>query len=281
MAERAALKNAGSRLMGRLGIVLQERLRHGWLFAALVFVNAPIIIVILVSFSSSSVFDLPVNGLSLRWYAKLANSESFTGPLVTSLKVAFVATLLSVLLGGLCALGLWRSKFRGRELLIGFALSPMMLPGVVIGISLLFYLRSLGITNSFVSLCIAHTVITIPYAIRISLSGLSLFDAGLIDAARTLGCSPRAAVLRVLVPNIAPSLASAAVFSFLASLDNYSIALFLGDVYTVTLPIQIINALSVGADPMLAAVSTILLLSTLASFMLTERLIGLQRIAGA
>jgi putative spermidine/putrescine transport system permease protein len=267
--------------MWRLTHILRDRLRGGWLFAALVFVNAPIIIVVLVSFSASSVFDLPTTGVSLRWYAKLAHSQSFSGPLATSLKVAVVATLLSVSLGGLCALGLWRSNFRGREILIGGALSPMMLPGVVIGISLLFYLRSLGITNAFASLSIAHIVITIPYAIRITLSGLSLFDAGLIDAARTLGCSPSAAVRRVLVPNIAPSLASAAVFSFLASMDNYSIALFLGDVYTVTLPIQIINDLSVGADPMVAAVSTILLLGTLVSFIVTERLIGLQRIAGA
>jgi putative spermidine/putrescine transport system permease protein len=267
--------------MGRLAHILRDRLRGGWLFSALLFVNAPIIIVVLVSFSASSVFDLPTTGVSLRWYAKLAHSQSFSGPLATSLKVAVVATLLSVSLGGLCALGLWRSNFRGREFLIGWAVSPMMLPGVVIGISLLFYLRSLGIANAFVSLSIAHIVITIPYAIRITLSGLSLFDAGLIDAARTLGCSPSEAVRRVLVPNIAPSLASAAVFSFLASMDNYSIALFLGDVYTVTLPIQIINDLSVGADPMVAAVSTILLLGTLVSFIVTERLIGLQRIAGA
>src|ERR1700737_3543944 len=197
MAERAAFANAGGSLMGRLNSILRDRLRGGWLFAALLFVNAPIIIVVLVSFSPSSVFDLPVSELSLRWYAKLAQSESFSGPLATSLKVALVATFLSVLLGGLCALGLWRSSFRGREFLIGLALSPMMLPGVVIGISILFYLRSFGITNGFISLSIAHVVITIPYAIRISLSGLSLFDAGLMDAARTLGCSPSAAVMKV------------------------------------------------------------------------------------
>ena len=266
--------------MGRVARTLKSSLRGGWLFAALLYVNAPVIIVILVSFSSSPVFDLPVHGLSLRWYAALARSETFSGPLLTSLKLASVATLLSLLLGGLCAIGLWRSSFRGRNFLIGLALSPMMLPGVVIGISLLFYLRAAGIDNAFMSLVIAHVVITIPYMIRISLSGLSLFDIGLMDAARTLGCSPSAAIWKVLIPNVAPSLISASVFAFLTSMDNYSLALFLGDVYTVTLPIEIINVLSVGADPIVAAVSTILLVGTLGAFLTTERLIGLQRIAG-
>jgi putative spermidine/putrescine transport system permease protein len=160
-------------------------------------------------------------------------------------------------------------------------LSPMMLPGVVIGIALLFYLRIFGFTNSFLSLLIAHVVITLPYIVRITLAGLSLFDFALVDAARTLGYPPGTAVLKVLVPNLAPSFVSAGVFAFLASFDNYAIALFLGDVYTVTLPIQIINYLAVSTDPVVAAISVMLLVGTLVSLLITERLVGLQRLAGS
>jgi putative spermidine/putrescine transport system permease protein len=264
----------------RLG-ALKSVTRGLWLALALFIVNAPLIVILLVSLSSSPIFDLPRDGLSLRWYAKLFHLDSIGSPLLTSLQLALSATSVSLVLGTACALGLFRSRFPGRDLLVTIVLSPMMLPGVVIGIALLFYLRALGITNSLLSLSIAHVVITLPYIVRITLAGLSLFDFALVDAARTLGYPPATAVVKVLVPNLAPSFVSAAVFAFLASFDNYAIALFLGDVYTVTLPIQIINYLSVSTDPVVAALSVILLLGTLASLLVTERLVGLQRLAGA
>jgi putative spermidine/putrescine transport system permease protein len=262
-------------------LTLMKALARGlWLALALLIVNAPLIIVFLVSLSSSPIFDLPREGLSLRWYEKAFQLDSIGRPLLTSLQLALTATSVSLVLGTACALGLSRSRFPGRDLLVTMVLSPMMLPGVVVGIALLFYLRALGITNSFLSLFIAHVVITLPYIVRITLAGLSLFDFALVDAARTLGYPPVTAVIKVLVPNLAPSFVSAAVFAFLASFDNYAIALFVGDVYTVTLPIQIINYLSVSTDPVVAAISVILLLGTLVSLLITERLVGLQRLAG-
>jgi putative spermidine/putrescine transport system permease protein len=207
-------------------LTLMKALARGlWLALALLIVNAPLIIVFLVSLSSSPIFDLPREGLSLRWYEKAFQLDSIGRPLLTSLQLALTATSVSLVLGTACALGLSRSRFPGRDLLVTMVLSPMMLPGVVVGIALLFYLRALGITNSFLSLFIAHVVITLPYIVRITLAGLSLFDFALVDAARTLGYPPVTAVIKVLVPNLAPSFVSAAVFAFLASFDNYAIAL--------------------------------------------------------
>lgn len=254
--------------------------RTALILAALVLVNLPLIIVALVSLSPSPVFDLPHDGLSLRWYAKLLTLDDLWGPLATSLRIAALSTAISLVLGTACALGLTRGRFPAREAIATFVLSPMMLPGVVLGIALLFYLRGLGLTDAFAGLLIAHVVVTLPYVVRVTAAALSLFDFALLDAARTLGCSPPMAVVRVLLPAMAPSFVSASVFAFLASFDNYAIALFLGDVYTVTLPIQIIKYLSVATDPVVAAVSVMLLAGTLAALAVTERLIGLRRVAG-
>ena len=166
------------------------------------------------------------------------------------------------MLGTLCALGILRGRFPGRDGLLVFVLSPMMLPGVVLGIAMLVAFRGIGLVDGYRSLILAHVVITLPYVVRVLYAAFVLFDFTMIDAARTLGFSHARALWQVLVPNVLPSFATAAMFAFLASVDNYALALFLGDVRNITLPIQILNYLDRASDPSVAAIATLMVLFT-------------------
>lgn len=239
---------------------------------------APILIVMAVSLSPSPVFEIPTGELSLRWYRNIQNLDNISGAVWLSVQVAALSTIISLFLGTLCALGLARGRFRGKELMTNFILSPLMLPGIVIGLACLFAFRAAGIYNAYLSLIAAHVIITLPYILRVVLSALSLFNFEMIDAARTLGRSYSSSVFHVLVPSLAPSYITAALFAFLTSMDNYAMALFLSDAFNITLPIQILKYLEFGADPTIAAVSTLLLIGTIVILFIADRIVGIRNV---
>lgn len=112
---------------------------------------------------------------------------------------------------------------------------------------------------------------------RTVLASLSMFDFSMVDAARMLGCSYPKALWRVLVPNILPGVMSGALFAFIASFDNYPISIFLVDVHTKTLPIQLLNQLEMSPDPTVAATSALLIMATIVALIVCDRLVGLKR----
>ncbi len=262
---------------------MNHRIGH-WLGTALlaaviVFLLAPIVVTVLVSFSPSPVFDLPSGELSLRGYQRLARLENFWGSLALSAQLAAVSTLISLLLGTLCAIAIVRGEFPGREALATLVVSPLMLPGLVIGIALLQYFRGVGLLDVKLSLVIAHVVVTVPYVMRTVLASLYLFDFRLIDAARTLGCTYGQALRKVMVPTLAPAFLTAGLFAFLASFDNYPVSIFLTDVRNKTLPIQLLQYIEESPNPTIAAISTLMVGLTLVIMLIGDRLVGLRRFA--
>jgi putative spermidine/putrescine transport system permease protein len=255
-------------------------LGHGYLALVCLFMLAPIAVVLAVSFSPTPVFDLPTQGASLQWYRKLADLPGLWDSVRLSVEVAALATGASLVLGTLCALGILRGRFPGRDGLLVFVLSPMMLPGVVLGISMLVAFRGIGLVDGYRSLILAHVVITLPYVVRVLYAAFVLFDFTMIDAARTLGLSPARALWQVLVPNVLPSFVTAAMFAFLTSVDNYALALFLGDVRNITLPIQILNYLDRASDPSVAAIAALMVAFTVLILVAAERLVGARRLVG-
>lgn len=253
---------------------------HAYLAAICIFMLAPIAVVLLVSFSPTPVFDIPTSEFSLQWYRKLPEMYGLWPAVRLSVEVAGIATLMSLVLGTLCALGILRGRFPGRNGLLVFVLSPMMLPGVVLGIAMLIAFRRIGLVDGYPSLILAHVVITLPYVVRVLYAAFVLFDFTMIDAARTLGYSHGRALWHVLVPNVFPSFLTAGMFAFLTSLDNYALALFLGDVRNVTLPIQILNYLDRASDPSIAAIATIMVALTAMILVIAERLVGTRRLVG-
>ena len=252
-----------------------------WIVAAatVIFLMTPLVVTIAVSFGSSTVFTLPPPDWSLRWYERLANTRGLLPALTVSLQVAAISTAISMALGTLCAIALVRGRFPGREAISTFLVSPLMLPGLVIGIAMLQGFKSMGLRDVYASLLIAHVIITLPYIARTVVSALGLFDFSLIDAARTLGCSYPAALMRVLVPALAPAFLTSGMFAFLASMDNYPISIFFTDAWTKTLPIQMLQYVEERPDPTIAAISAGLVLLAIVALIIGDRLVGLRKLA--
>lgn len=246
---------------------------------AVVFLMTPLVVTIAVSFGSSAVFTLPPPSWSTRWYQQLGGTRGLWPSLVTSVQIAGLSTGISLVLGTLCAIALVRGRFRGSEAIATFLVSPLMLPGLVVGIAMLQGFKAVGLREAWPSLLIAHVVITMPYVVRTVLAALSLFDFTLIDAARTLGCSYARALAKVLVPALAPAFLTAAMFAFLASMDNYPISIFFTDAWTKTLPIQMLQYVEERPDPIIAAISTGLIGLAVVSLVIGDRLVGLRRMA--
>lgn len=252
-----------------------------WFIAAftVVFLMTPLIVTIAVSFGSSTVFTLPPPDWSMRWYQKLANTRGLLPALMVSVQVAAISTVIAMVLGTLCAIALVRGRFPGREAIATFLISPLMLPGLVIGIAMLQGFKALGLRDVYASLFVAHVVITLPYVVRTVVGALSLFDFSLIDAARTLGCNYPTALMRVLVPALAPAFLTSGMFAFLASMDNYPISIFFTDAWTKTLPIQMLQYVEETPDPTIAAISAGLVLLAIVVLIIGDRLVGLRKLA--
>ena len=252
-----------------------------WIAAlfTVVFLMTPLVVTVAVSFGSSSIFTLPPPDWSTRWYERLANTRGLWPSLLTSLQIAAFSTTVALVLGTLCAIALVRGRFPGREAIATFLISPLMLPGLVVGIAMLQGFKAAGLREACSSLLIAHVIITLPYIMRTVLAALSLFDFSLIDAARTLGCSYPTAITRVLVPALGPAFLTSGMFAFLASMDNYPISIFFTDAWTKTLPIQMLQFVEENPDPTIAAISTGLVLLAILALIVGDRLVGLRKLA--
>ena len=222
----------------------------------LLFLYIPIVIVLAVSFTESAVFSFPPQGFSLKWYSAIRNADGLIASAWLSAQIAFLSTCVSLLLGTLCAIAVVQRAVPGSNAIATFMASPLMIPGLVLGIAFLQAARTVGLRDAYTTLLIAHIVLTMPFIMRTILASLSLFDFTMVDAARMLGYSYPKALWYVLVPNILPGVMSGALFAFIASFDNYPISIFLVDVRTKTLPIQLLNQLEMSPDPTVAATAT-------------------------
>jgi len=254
---------------------------NGLAALALLFMLVPLVILMLASFADSPVFDLPTLGWSGRWYKTLMSMESFWRALMVSGQVAAIVAVLSTLLGAAAALALHFGAMRRARALQTFIMSPLMLPGIVLGIAFLQSSRHFGLHDAFTLLVIGHTVIAIPFVMRILMASLADFDRNLLDAAQTLGFSYLRSLFSLVLPGLLPALFAGATFAFLASFDNYSISLFLANITARPLPIQMIQYIEEGADPSLAAISAILIVLTAVLLVVAERFVGLRRLAGS
>jgi len=247
---------------------------------AALFLLAPLLIIAAASFSPTPVFDLPTGGASLRWYGAISSLDGFWPALALSLEIATLSTMVSLVLGTLAGIAIARGAMPGASFFSAALASPLMMPGLVLGIALLQFFHGLGLTQTWTSLLLAHVVVTLPYVARTMIAGLSRFDFTLLDAARTLGCGFTSSIVRVMAPALAPAYLTSALFSFLASMDNYPVSIFLTDARNKTLPIKMLQYIEESPDPSIAALSTLILLATLALLFIADRAVGLHRLAG-
>ncbi|MCK8784271.1 ABC transporter permease [Roseomonas sp. NAR14] len=246
--------------------------------ATYLFLLAPLACVVLVSFNGEAVQSFPPASWSLRWYAHAWAQESFRGGLLVSTLLACGAALIATPLAVAAALGLHRSRWRGRPALEALLLAPLVVPGIVIGISLLIALAALDVREAPLRLLIGHTVAILPYGVRTVLASLARLDPALDEAAETLGAGGWARFRHVTLPLIRPGILAGLVFGLILSFDDVSVSLFLADARTNTLPLAIMSYLEYSFDPSVAAISSMLIAVTLGLAVLLERGFGLKRL---
>ncbi|WAP67715.1 ABC transporter permease [Jiella pelagia] len=253
--------------------------RLSWIvaIATAAFLMLPIVITVVVSFSASPVYTLPPPDWSLRWYEALQRKFGLVDAVLLSLNLAVLSTAVSLALGTAAAIAVARGQFPGRAAVGTFVVSPLMMPGLVLGVAMLQFFRDIGLRDAYWSLLLAHVVITLPFVMRTLLAAMGSFDFSMIDAARTLGLSYPKAIAKVLIPNLAPAYLTGGLFAFLASMDNYPISIFLTDARNKTLPIKMLQYLEEQPDPSIAAMSTGLILLAIVVLAIGARTVGLNR----
>jgi putative spermidine/putrescine transport system permease protein len=232
--------------------------------AVLVFLVAPILIIVPLSFSSGSFFYYPLPGLSLRWYQDFFSSTFWLPSLKNSLIVGTSATVLATALGTLAALGIWRARFPAQGLVLAILISPMVVPVIIVAVGVYFVFAPLGLTDSYLGLILAHTTLGVPFVVITVLATLSGFDRTLVRAAESLGASPITTFRRVTLPLILPGVASGAVFAFAASFDEVVVALLLTGPGQRTLPRQMFAGINDNISLTIAAAATMLIAVSLA-----------------
>ncbi|WP_192255588.1 ABC transporter permease [Mesorhizobium silamurunense] len=254
--------------------------RLGWLRAALAgftalvaaFLLLPVVFIVLLSFGSSRWLAFPPPGWTLKWYQELLADPAWIDAALTSAKIAAMAAILAVLIGLLASFSLVRGEFRGRQLLRGLLLTPMVLPVVVFAIAIYAFFLRIGLAGTTTGFVIAHTILALPFAIIPIATALEGFDKSIEDAAIVCGASPLQARLRITLPSIRIGIFSAAIFSFLASWDEVVVAIFMASPTLQTLPVKIWGSLRADLSPVVAAASSLLVGLTLALMIVTALL---------
>ncbi len=238
----------------------------------------PAIIIILVSFTRGQSMDFPPDGFSLQWYENAFASRQFMGALWESLQLATLATIAVLIIGAAAAYGIVRYRFRGSALFQSIALSPMIIPVILLGLGLLQLFAWAGFARSSMMLFTGHLVIMLPYVVRTLITGLMLFDTRLEQAAQNLRAPPFRVFRKITLPLLVPSLITASIFAFVTSFGNVTLSSILAVSGTATLPVQMFTYVEYSNDPIVAAVSTLVIAITTALILIIEKVIGVDKL---
>jgi len=241
---------------------------------------APIVVVFALAFSADSFILFPPSGYSLRWFQALAHHGPLLASLWLSVQVASLVTLCSLLVGVPAALALAKGEFRGKDALTGFFLAPLLLPTLITGLALLLFFTPLRLTATLPGLVLGHMTVTVPFVIRMMTTALANLPHDIEAAAATLGATPWRVVRRVTLPLAAPGLIACACLSFLLSFDETVISLFISGPRASTLPVEMVRYVEGRTDPLIAALSVVLIIATLIVVVAVERLVGVARAVG-
>ncbi|MGC1174203.1 ABC transporter permease [Polaromonas sp.] len=245
--------------------------------AILVFLLAPILVMVPLSFSDSSFLTYPIPGWSLKWYQNLLDSPEWARAAKNSFIVAPAATVIATALGTLAAVGLSRTNFRFKSLLMGILIAPMVVPIVVVGVATYLYFAPLGLADSYFGLIVVHAALGAPFVLTTVLATLAGFNHNLVRASLSLGETPFRTFFRITLPVIAPGVISGALFAFATSFDEVVVTLFLAGAEQATLPRQMFTGIRENISPTIAAVATLLILFTTLLLVLLEWLRGRRR----
>ncbi|MCY0854584.1 MULTISPECIES: ABC transporter permease [unclassified Cupriavidus] len=242
------------------------------------FIVAPLLVVVAVSFTGKGYISLPTDGLSLRWFRAIGDAHEIVDAFWLSLWLGLASATIAVALAVPGALALTRYRFPGRGALMGFFMSPLMIPHVVLGVAFLRFFTTVGVSGSFFWLALTHVVVVMPYALRLVLAAATGLDRDAEHAALSLGASRFTAFRRVVLPLILPGVAGGWMLAFIQSFDELTMTVFVATPGTTTLPVAMYNQIAQTIDPLVASVSTVLIVGTLVLMVLLDRIVGLDRV---
>jgi ABC-type spermidine/putrescine transport system permease subunit II len=249
---------SGRALPRRFGRVLYNAV----LVAIFAFLTVPVVVVTTISFSNDSFIRFPPVQWGFGAYAQLLSDETWLQPLVRSLLLATSVGVLSTVVGVTAVLGIRRTRLRGAAIWEFVGLGPLVAPGVAYAVALYAFYSSTHLLGTFLGVVLAHTVLALPFVLLIVGAAITGVPRQLELAALSLGAGRVEAWLQITLPMLAPAIIAAFVFSFITSFDEAVVANFIGDIGFVTLPVQMFDSVRFGVEPVIAAVSTSLLVLT-------------------
>ena len=241
-----------------------------WVLIALLYL--PIVLLAVFSVNENTSLTFPLEGFTLQWYEGLFENRSLITAVRNSLIVAVASSLAATVLGTMVGILLSRFKFRGRGLLTGLAILPLLVPHVVLAVALLVLFTVVGIERSLLTIALAHTVVAVPYTTLIVLARLIGAEAQLEDAAMDLGATYPGTLRLVVLPMATPAIVSAWITAFTVSFDEFALALFLAG-RDQTFPVYLVGQLRFATTlPVLIATAVLLMIGTLTLILVADRI---------
>lgn len=242
------------------------------------FMLAPLVIVCLVAFTPENTLTIPTTSFSLRWFRAIFDHPDFVQSFWNSLKLAALSATLSVALAVPAGIAITRYEFRGRDGLNALFLSPLIIPHLVLGVAFLRLFALIGATGEFFWLVLAHVIVITPYVMRLVMAAMVGFDRSTEQAALSLGASTATVFRRVTLPLILPGITGGWLLAFINSFDELTMSIFVTSPATVTLPVRMYMYATESIDPMMAAVSALMVALTAGAMVLLDRVYGLDKI---
>ena len=247
------------------------------IFITLTFLIGPFFIIVAAGLSAGDFLAFPPKGLSLKWYIKVFEVESFRESFVLSMFLAVFGTITALVLGVPAAYALSRYNIPYGETIKTVVAAPIIVPGIIVGLALLRYLVvPLNLTITL-ALFLAHTALVLPYAVRVVSSSLNNLRSDMEEAAVLLGCSRIGAFIRVVLPNIQSGVLAAFILGFVTSFNQVPVSLFLSGPGVRTLPIDMLSYMEITYDPSVAALSALLALMSVIIIFVAEKFLGFSR----
>jgi putative spermidine/putrescine transport system permease protein len=228
----------------------------------LIFLIAPILAIMPLSFNSETFFSYPMPGFSTKWYvgeAGFFTNPRWTDALKLSVIVAVATTMLATFLGTLAALGLSRSRIPGRAAIMAVLISPMIVPVIISAIGLFFFYAYVGLNGTLIGIILAHTALATPFVVITVTATLMSFDRTLMRAGASCGARPHTVFFKVVMPLILPGVISGALFAFVTSFDEVIVILFIGGPEQRTLPRQMFSGIREQISPTITAAASVLI----------------------
>lgn len=249
-----------------------------YVFLVYLFLLGPVIVIILSSLTETEYVVFPPKGMTLKWYAELLNHPEFMESLSLSAGVAAGTALIATAIGTMASMALVRYHFRGKEVLMNLFGSPLLIPSVVFGVALLQYFSMIGLAASPVALVLGHIILTVPYVVRLVVASLVGFNRSIEQAAANLGATPFQVFYKITLPVIKSGIIAGAIFSFITSFDDLTVALFIVSTDVVTLPVRIFTYIQYQYDPIITSVSSVMILITIVLMIVIERIFGVGKL---